>query len=124
MRTERALLLAFTALLLPLALAGCGKSNSDRIVGTWEAAKGDMPPGSTWQFTTDGKIIMSMKVQGVERKGEGTYKIDGDKLTMTVKEGGDDHSMSTLIKTLNDTALVVEGTEGPTKGKTLEFKKK
>ena len=123
MRTERALTLAFTAL-LPLALAGCGKSHADRIVGTWEAAKGEIPPGSTWQFTNDGKVIMHMKVREEEKKGEGTYQIDGDKLTLTVAAGGESQTIKALIKTLTDTTLVLEGAEGRNKNKALEFKRK
>ena len=41
-----------------LMLSGCGKkSNADLIVGKWEATKGQMPAGSTIEFTKDGKPI-------------------------------------------------------------------
>jgi uncharacterized protein (TIGR03066 family) len=95
---------------------GGSKSNAAKIVGTWEPAdpKG---AGMTLEFTSDGKL----KMDAGPIKIEGTYKVDGDKLTTTMKaEGGKEKTETGKIKELTDTKLV---TEDP-KGKTDEFKRK
>jgi uncharacterized protein (TIGR03066 family) len=113
MRTVGVLVL----LCAPLLLTGCGKkSNADLIVGTWEAVKGEMPPGTTVEFTKDGKMKANIKVGDKTMSMEGTYKVEGDKLT-TSMEGKSD---TDTIKTLNDTTLIIEDS----KGKTNEMKKK
>jgi uncharacterized protein (TIGR03066 family) len=109
MRTVGVLVL----LCAPLLLTGCGKqSNADLIVGTWEVVKGDVPVGSTVEFTKDGKLKMSIK--GVPMTLEGTYKVDGDKLATSVKMGEQEIGKTDKIKTLNDTTLIIEDSKGTT----------
>ena len=116
MRTVGVLVL----LCAPLLMTGCGKkSNADLIVGTWEVTKGDMPLGSTVAFTKDGK--MTANVKGVPQAMEGTYKVEGDKITTTMKNpAGQEVTDTDTIKTLNDTTLIMEDKQG----KTIEMKKK
>jgi uncharacterized protein (TIGR03066 family) len=109
---------ALILLCAPLLLTGCGKkSNADLIVGKWELTKGEgAPPGTEMEFTKDGKVKVSMKVGEKGVSLEGTYKVEGDKLTVTMMDKTD----SDTIKTLNDTTLVMEDS----KGKTAELKRK
>jgi len=111
------------AICLVLSLAGCGgKSNADKIVGTWEITKSesDAPKGATVEFTKDGKIKMTAKVEGHEISMEGTYKVDGDKLTTTMKMGNKEKTETAKIKSLDDSTLKIEDE----KGKVDEFMKK
>ena len=89
MRTVRTLLAGCACLLLPILLTGCGGSNASRIVGKWEVAKApegeQLPTGAVFEFTRDGKLIMTAKIESIEVKMEGTYKVEGDKVTMTMK---------------------------------------
>jgi uncharacterized protein (TIGR03066 family) len=102
----------------PLLLTGCGKkSNADLIVGKWEVTKGErVPVGSVAEFTKDGKMKVNRKAVDRTKSMEGTYKVEGDKITTTV-EG---ETETDTINTLNDTTLIMEDS----KGKTIEMKKK
>jgi uncharacterized protein (TIGR03066 family) len=105
------------------ALAGCSSSSttassggnqgasSDKLVGKWDLVKGsdDLPPGTVVEFAGDGKLTFTF---GINNNAgtvtmPGSYKHEGDKLTITVKspEGKDDTQTET-IKTLTDTQLV------------------
>ena len=67
--------------------------NAKKIVGIWEVAKagGDLPAGSTIEFTKDGKLNAVVKVEGMEVKLDGTYKVEKEKLTVKIKIGGPEH---------------------------------
>src|SRR5262245_63034550 len=128
MRILRLVGTAFLVLCLP-ACSGKEKKddkqaiNAEKIIGKWEVAK--VPEGTSapiFVFSKDGKV---------ERLGgegdepiPGTYKIDGDKLTITLPdEDGKPKTETSTIKTLTDTKLVtVDKVEG--KEIEIEFKKK
>jgi uncharacterized protein (TIGR03066 family) len=104
--------------------------DEDKIVGTWEVTKsaGGLPPQATVQFTKDGKLKISVTVQGLTKDNkkvnqtvtiEGTYKVEGDKLSIAMKQGAKENKETMTIKTLTDEKLV---TVDP-KGKEDEFKK-
>jgi len=94
------------------------KDNKDKIVAVWEvvkASEGTVPVGATLEFTKDGKMKMMLK----DKSEDGTYKVDGDKLTLF--KGGDEKSKKEVsIKKLTDSEFVA----GDDSGKTVEFKKK
>jgi uncharacterized protein (TIGR03066 family) len=118
MKTLGFALVACVLLFLP---ACSGGKNADKIVGTWEATKGEMPAGSTVEFTKDGKMKINIKAGGQTVSVEGTYKVDGDKLTTTGKgPDGKEKTETVKIKKLTDKELALEDD----KGKTEEFKKK
>src|SRR5262249_3392554 len=81
-------------LVLGLALGGtAGDGNAKKIVGLWEFVKSDEegkgpPPGTTVRFTKDGKLKLHLKVEDKEFNLEGTYKVDGKKLTINIEFGG------------------------------------
>jgi len=108
-----------------VVLAGTAQAQDDngkKIVGVWELTKaaGDLPVGSTLEFTKDGKILAVVKVEGMEVKLDGTYTVEKDKLTAKVKVGDQTHEHVATIKKLTDDALEIED-----KDKKLDvFKKK
>jgi uncharacterized protein (TIGR03066 family) len=103
-----------------LALSGCsGGKNAKMILGTWEVTKGDLPAGSTLEFTEDGKLWITLKADGQSLTVERTYKLKGDKLTTTGKGPDDEANSTNTIKTLTDKELILEGS----KGKPLELKR-
>jgi uncharacterized protein (TIGR03066 family) len=86
--------------------------NKTLIVGAWEITRsspGGTPVGWTMEFTKEGKVKLSGKAEGKEFTFEGTYTVDGDKITMALKvdpsktEKGD-----ARIKKLTDTELVID----------------
>jgi uncharacterized protein (TIGR03066 family) len=131
--------------LLQLALVGClvlGTSaasraedtkgekkeapNKDKLVGTWEVVKAESekgpPPGMTVHFTKDGKATLSFKAGDKTISAEGTYKVEGDKLAITLKigPGGKDHTDTDTIVKLTDKQLIIKDSNT---NKNVEFKK-
>lgn len=99
------------------------KDNAKLLVGTWEFTKSydkGPPVGSVIEFTKDGKIKLTHKADGKESTHEGTYKLDGDKIALVVKDGDNERKINTKIKKISETELVTENDAG----KTVEMKRK
>ena len=97
-------------------------SNQEKILGTWEVTKSKgADPGSTIEFTKDGKMKVTFKKDGKEQKMEATYSVDGNNITSTFKppEGKEIKDTATIEK-LTDTELAIKDK----KGDTDEYKKK
>jgi len=84
--------------------------NAKKIVGVWEITKagGDLPAGTTIEFTKDGKLNANLKVEGMEVKLDGTYKVEKDKLTVKIKVADQNIEETATIKKLTDDALEIE----------------
>jgi uncharacterized protein (TIGR03066 family) len=96
-------------------------ASKEKLVGVWEAAKGDLPKGSTVEFTKDGKIKIEVKAEGKSHSEEGAYELDGNTIKTTHKgKDGKEVKESLKIKKLTDEQLVTEDE----KGKVDEFKRK
>ncbi len=95
--------------------------NKDKIVGVWIVVKGEgVPAGTPVEFTKDGKIVFKIDINGKEIKLEGAYKVEGDKVTLSMKTpDGKEESETDTIKELTDSKLVFTDP----KGKETEFKR-
>jgi uncharacterized protein (TIGR03066 family) len=85
------------------------------IVGKWEVVKGDegtVPAGMLIEFTKDGKVKLTGKKGGEDLNIEGTYKVEGDKFTVTMKQGDDEHTQTITITKITDTEMATENKEG------------
>lgn len=84
--------------------------NAKKIVGTWvvEKAGGDLPAGSTIEFTKDGKLKAVVKADGMEIKLDGSYKVEKEKLTVKVTIGTESVEETVTIKKLTDDTLEIE----------------
>jgi uncharacterized protein (TIGR03066 family) len=124
MRTVWTVMVGCMVLGLPLVgSADAGKKAIDKtkLVGVWEPTKpNDLTAGSTLEFTADGKLHTVAKLGDKTAKGEGTYKVEGDKLHMVLKIFGKDAPQTLTVKTLTDTTLVTVDE----KGAQDEFKRK
>ena len=92
------------------------------LIGKWEVTKaeeGTVPVGSLFEFTKDGKIKASFKKEGEEMKLEGTYKLVGDTLTVTMKEGEEQKSNKVTIAKISAKEMTVKDE----KDKVVELKK-
>jgi uncharacterized protein (TIGR03066 family) len=120
MRTWRLLAVAFLAVGLLGGVQADEKKadNKTLIVGVWEVTKGtDGPPiGATLEFTKEGKVKMTAKRDGQEVSKQGTYTVEGDKVTVD----GDGRKESATIKKLTEKELVLEIAPG----KTVELTRK
>jgi uncharacterized protein (TIGR03066 family) len=100
--------------------AGDKKSNADKIVDSWKLVKAPEPlPGGVTLVATfgkDGKLTLKATPADKGDTQRGTYKVDGDKLT--IKLEGQKEEAET-IKTLDGKKLVTVDSQG----KESEFEK-
>ncbi|HVL12549.1 MAG TPA: TIGR03066 family protein [Gemmata sp.] len=90
--------------------AAAQDDNAKKILGAWEVAKmtGDLPVGAVVDFQKDGKMAVILKEDGKEMKLAGTYKLEKDKLNVTLMIGEEKHEEALTIKKLTDDALELE----------------
>ena len=96
-----------------LVLAGSATAQDDnakKIVGKWEITKagGGAPVGTIIEFTKDNKVAATLKLDGMEIKLDGTYKIEKDKIELKLKAGDMNIDETLTIKKLTDDALELE----------------
>src|SRR5262245_57126464 len=80
--------------------------NAKLIVGKWKITKareGGPPEGTLIEFGKDGKVTVNVEVNGEKRMFEGTYKLDGNKFTITREQNGQEVKQEVTIKKLDDT---------------------
>ena len=85
----------------------------DKIVGRWKVIEG-LPKGSTVEFTKDGKLTLTVDMDGNKMTIQGTYSIEGDKLKSTLKVGDNDVDDEDTIKVLSDDKLTLITKDGKT----------
>lgn len=83
-----------------------------KLMGKWELTKsesGNAPKGAIVEFMKDNKLTISIDLGGKKLEMAGTYKLDGDKLTVTIKppDGGKEETDTDTVKTLSDEKLVL-----------------
>jgi len=114
-----ALTLAALAL-LPLSVRAADKDDkAAKLIGKWEAVKGEIPAGSTAEFSKDGKLTVTVKREDKNVRHEATYKFDGDTIKFTATRDGQERTETMKVKKLTDKELVVVDP----RGKEVEFKK-
>lgn len=101
------------------ATAADEKFDAKKLVGKWEPAAPKKGEAMVMEFTKDGKLTVTGKMNDKDVKIEGTYKLDGDKLSFALK------FMDIEIKeTVTLTKLTDEEMAGKDKdGKEESFKK-
>jgi len=115
---------AAAALVFVGTTSAADKIDAGKLVGKWQLTKSadpGAPKEATVEFTKDNKVTMTFKLNDKDITLSGTYKVDGDKLTIkaTLPNGGETDDTDT-IKTLTDDTLVTVDKEK----KETEFKKK
>jgi len=102
---------AAAALLFVGATSAADKVDAGKLVGKWELTKSSdesAPKGAMVEFTKDNKVTITFDANGKEVKLEGTYKVDGEKLTVKLAlPGGKDNEDTDTIKMLTDEKLVL-----------------
>jgi uncharacterized protein (TIGR03066 family) len=101
-----------------LVLAGFTTAADDKIdakklIGKWEPAKPtkDEPP-FILEFTDKNKVIVSVTMGGKTSKIEGTYKVDGNKVEVTMNFNGKELKDTHTVSKLTDTELVSKDSKG------------
>jgi len=110
--------MVMTAALLLVPTAQAAPDVKD-LIGTWEIVKsdGDAPKGATIEFLKEGKLKVTVEVEGKKESVDGTYKLDGEKLEVKI---GKDEAETVTVKELTKDKLVVVDKDK----KTTELKKK
>lgn len=102
--------LVFSLLLASACTAAAFQDKIDGklLVGKWEPEKA--PPGLkiVLEFMKDDKLKLEIEVQDKKEKVEGTYKLEGDQLTMTMKREGQEVSQKLTVVKLNDKEAVMK----------------
>lgn len=132
MRLSRVVCAGCLAAGLLAAGAACGPAaaqekkdgtNKEKIVGTWELVKTEEPiPDGVKvvvNFGKDGKMKVTATFMGKTQEQEGTYKVEGDKLQTTQKQGNMEKKETDTIKALDDKQMVTVNE----KGQKTEFKR-
>ncbi len=113
---------------LACGVAAAADVDAKKLVGKWElvSKKADVQV----EYTGDGKVRGSFSFgtgdDKKEFKFEGTYKVEGDKLSVTVKGGKDgdkERTQTSTITKLTDTDLEVVGEGKDGKDETRAFKR-
>jgi len=93
------------------------------LIGKWEVTKADegtVPEGSIIEFTRDGKVKASIKKGESLEVTEGTYKVEKDTVTVTMKKDGEEQSKKVTISKINEKEMTCKHDDG----KVVELKKK
>ena len=90
--TSLVTLFALTAATTALAQKEDPKGTEKNLIGTWKLVKtsaGDLPPGlnATIAFETGGKAKMMVELKDTKQEVNGTWKLDGKKLTLEYADG-------------------------------------
>jgi uncharacterized protein (TIGR03066 family) len=95
------------------------KFDAKKLLGKWESHPPKKGESIVMEFAANGKLLMSGDVNGKEVKVEGTYKLEGEKLSIELRHMGETVSSTITITKLTDDEL--EGKDA--KGKSEAFKK-
>lgn len=105
-------LLSTMGLLTSGAFAQDGKIDAKKLVGKW-TPKDEAKTGKVFiEFTKDGKVVVNGKIGDNEIKFDGTYKLEGNKLSLTMKKGDMSKSATMTLSKLTDTELEGEDESG------------
>ena len=97
-----------------VGLAGTGARADEKadyakkIVGKWELTKveeGGLPKGTLVEFDKDGKVKVTVKAEDKEQVLEGTYKVEGESLMLTMKVGEDERKQTITLLKLDDKVM-------------------
>jgi uncharacterized protein (TIGR03066 family) len=109
----------FAVLAALLVLAGSGRAadkiDAEKLLGKWEVTKGDTeaPKNAILEFAKEGKLMVSFELDGKKMELSGTYKIEEDKITLTLKSADGKEKISVeTVKSLTDDMLVLEDKDG------------
>ncbi len=96
-------------------LAADEKIDAKKLIGKWEqeADKDKKRPKVVVEFAAEGKMAGTVVIgEGKEFNFEGTYKLDGNKLTQMIKLNDKDNVRTVTITKLTDDVMEGENEKG------------
>ena len=88
------------------------KIDAKRLVGKWSAKNAKEGRLGVIEFTKDGEVAITITSDGKETKREGTYQVDGDKLSLRVKSGNSEAIYNMTVTKLTNAELVTKDDRG------------
>lgn len=106
----------FSLTLLILSLSGTltlaqEKLDPKKLLGKWEPVNSKLT-NLTLEFLDKGKWSLTVEIMGKTEKAEGTYKLDGNKLEVTIAFAGQEQKEVLTVKKLTDTEFVTTDSKG------------
>lgn len=95
------------------------KVDAKKLLGKWET-KPDAAEKFQVEFLKDGKLTLTAG----EMKIPGTYKLDGNKITVVIKIGDDEKKMTRTISKLTDTEITSKDDESGKEDTLVRVKEK
>ena len=103
------LLLSYTS---NCAAFGGDKIDGKFLIGKWQPEK--LPAGIDkliFEFTKDNKLIIEFETQGQKQKFEGSYKLEGDKLSFKIVIAGSELDEKRKVLKLTENEFVARDEE-------------
>lgn len=84
------------------------KIDAKKIVGKWEPKDAKKEIKMELEFTKDGKLSVTADADGKDFTITGTWKLDGNKLTLQLKAGENEIKDTVTISKLTDDEMIGE----------------
>jgi uncharacterized protein (TIGR03066 family) len=88
------------------------ETDAKKLVGKWEPKEKEEGLTVVVEFTNDGKASFTTTANGKVTKIEGTYKVNGNRITMPMKYGETVRTHTLTVSKLTDTELVSTDEKG------------
>ena len=89
------------------------KIDAKKLIGKWEVKEPLVnSPVFVLEFADAGKLIVYAGVGEKKEKVEGTYKLDGNKLEVTLAKGGKEKKDTLTVTKLTDDEMVTKDSKG------------
>ena len=89
------------------------KIDAKKLIGKWETAKpAKGEPSFVLEFTDKGKFSVSFDMDGKPMTIEGTYKVDGNKVEVTMSFNGKEVKETHTVTKLTDDEMVSKDSKG------------
>jgi uncharacterized protein (TIGR03066 family) len=86
--------------------------DAKKLIGKWSLKGLDKGESVVFEFAKDGKAILIAEQGGKEEQEEGSYTLDGNKLTLAMRIEGKDEKLTLTISKLTDAELVGTNEQG------------
>jgi len=83
-----------------------------KLLGKWEPAEPAKDARTVLEFDKGGKAALTVRFENSTARLEGTYTLDGDRLTVVLKAGPKEERTAFTVRKLTDAVLEYEDARG------------
>jgi uncharacterized protein (TIGR03066 family) len=88
------------------------KIDAKKLLGKWQPAEAKKAENLIIEFAKDGKLSVSAEAEGKDTRIPGSYKLDGNKLTLALVLGSQEQKETLTVLKLTDEELSTEDSKG------------